>query len=269
MTSRLRFSPQKHGTIAAALAAGLLITAAQAGSLPPKVPAPTGAFPFAEYDGLLKKYVDEQGRVDYAGLRKNDAATVEKLYAFVASTGPTKTPDLYKGKDAALAYFLSAYNVLVWKNVLDRSPKQVNEKFYAFFRTPEFQVDGQEVDLDDLEKKVITKRFKDGRVHFALNCASGGCPKLPRDAFTPEKVQAQLDTEARRFTNEKRNVDYDPAAKRVKLSEIFKWYKDDFGGNAIAFINKYRAPDKQIPADAKVEFIDYDWRMNDKSLPDR
>jgi hypothetical protein len=242
-----------------------------AGTLAPKVPAPPGAFPFAEYDALLKKYTDDQGRVDYQALKQNDADKIEKLYASIAATGPNKTPELYKGRNAALAYYLSAYNLLVWKNVIDNIPKlkRVDQSLYSFFRNPEFQVDGKEVDLDALEKKVITKTFKDGRVHFALNCASGGCPKLPREAFTPEKVQQQLDREARIFCNEKRNVDYDPAAKRVKLSSIFKWYKDDFGGDVIAFINKYRAKDAQIPADAKIEHVDYDWRMNDKSLPAR
>ena len=251
-----------------------IANSARSETRPPSVPAPSGAFPFDEYDALLKKYVDDQGRVDYPRLKANDAATVEKLYAFVAATGPDKTPDLYKGKNAALAYYLSAYNVLVWKNVIERIPKmkQVNEGLYSFFRSPKFQVNGKEVDLDDLEKKVIRPRFKDGRVHFALNCASGGCPKLPQSAFTPDKVQAQLEHEAKVFCNETRNVGYDAAAKKVKLSMIFKWYKDDFGGSddsVLAFINKYRAPDKQIPAGTSIDHVDYDWHMNDKTLPNR
>jgi hypothetical protein len=254
------------------LCAGLLLGAALpalAGSLAPKVPPPPGAFPFAEYDALLKKYVDDQGRVNYAGLRQGDAATIERLYASIAATGPDKTPELYKGRDAGLAYYLSAYNLLVWKNVLDRNPRRVDEKLYSFFRDPDFQVDGKEVDLDDLEKKVIRKKFRDGRVHFALNCASGGCPRLPREAFAPGKVGAQLDREARRFCNEPRNVSYDPGSKTVKLSMIFKWYKDDFGGDVIAFINKYRDAKDAIPADAKIDHVEYDWRLNDPSLPVR
>ncbi len=265
------------------LAAGLgflllwVSTVARSATLAPRVAAqnPPVVFPFAEYDALLKKYVDEQGRVDYFALKQGpDALAVERLYAAIAATGPQKTPALYPGRDAALAYFLSAYNVLVWKNVIDRIPKmkQVNEGLYSFFRNPDFQVDGREVDLDELEKKVIRPMFKDGRIHFALNCASGGCPKLPREAFTPENVQAQLEREARRFCNEQRNVDYDAKKMLVKLSMIFKWYKDDFGGSdgaVLAFINKYRAPDKQIPATTKLDHIDYDWRMNDKSLPAR
>lgn len=256
------------------LSTALVASAAYAGTLAPRLAAPAGAFPFADYDALLKKYVDDQGRVDYNAIKTSEADTVEKLYAIVSATGPDKTPDLYKGKNAALAYYLSAYNLLVWKNVIDGIPKlkRVDQGLYSFFRNPEFQVNGAEVDLDDLEKKVIRPRFKDGRIHFALNCASGGCPKLPRDAFTPDKVQAQLDTESKRFCNEKRNVDFDAATKTLKLSMIFKWYKDDFGGSSMSvidFINKYRAADAKIPPDAKIDYIDYDWRMNDKSLPNR
>lgn len=255
-------------------AVGLGASVSRGGSLAPRVPAPAGSFPFAEYDALLKKYVDDQGRVDYAALKAADSATVEKLYAGLAATGPDKTPALYPSRDAALAYYLSAYNVLVWKNLLDQLPKlkRVDENLYSFFRNPAFQVDGREVDLDTLEKKIIRPRFKDPRVHFALNCASGGCPKLSRDAFTPARVQAQLEAESRRFCSEPRNVSYDAATRTAKLSMIFKWYQDDFGGSAgavIAFINKYRPADQLLAADARLAYVDYDWRLNDRSLPVR
>lgn len=254
--------------------AGELVGRAEAAALAPRVPAPAGPLATAEYEALLQRYVDAEGRVDYAALKSKDADTVEKLYAALAATGPDKTPELYKGKGAALAYYLSAYNLLVWKNVIDGLPKlkQVDEETYKFFRSPTFTVDGKETNLDDLEKKLIRTRFKDGRVHFALNCASGGCPKLPRTAFTAAKVDQQLDAEARRFCNEPRNVRYDAASKTVTLSMIFNWYKDDFGGAGpavLAFINRYRAPAAQIPADAQLKYVDYDWRLNDKSLPIR
>ena len=250
---------------------GSLLPVADAKTLPPRLPAPAGPLPVADYDALLKRYVDDQGRVDYAALKSKDADTVEKLYAVIAATGPDKTPELYKGPEAALAYYLSAYNLLVWKNVIDSLPKlkQVDEGLYRFFRSPDFMVDGKEVDLDDLEKKLIRKRFKDGRIHFALNCASGGCPKLPRTAFTAAEVDHQLDAEARRFCSEPRNVRLDPAQKTVTLSMIFKWYKDDFGGSdaaVVAFINKYRAAAEQLPVGLQLKYVDYDWHLNDLSL---
>jgi hypothetical protein len=251
-----------------------LVGLAAATAVAPRQPAPAGALPIADYETLLKRYVDDQGRVDYTTLKSKDAATVEKLYAALAATGPEKTPALYPTRDAALAYYLSAYNILVWKNLLDRLPqlKQVDEEQFRFFKSPTFLVDGKETDLDTLEKQLIRPRFKDPRVHFALNCASGGCPKLPRTAFTAATVQAQLDTEARRFCNELRNVRYDAPSQTVTLSMIFKWYAEDFGGSdaaVLGFINKHRRPEQQLPAGTKLKYVDYDWRLNDRALPVR
>jgi hypothetical protein len=235
---------------------------------------PATPFAFSEHDRLLRTYTDAQGRVDYDGLRANpkDVAALDRLVQSLVTTGPDKTPALYPNKQHALAYYLSAYNLLVWKNVLDQHTKRVDESGFAFFKKPPYPVDGKQLTLDDLEKKLIRPRFLDPRVHFALNCASGGCPRLPREAFVPERVHDQLDREARTFIGEKRNVDYDAARKRVKLSMIFKWYKDDFAkddAGLIAYLNKYRPAAQPLPPDVIIEHVEYDWRLNDPTLPPR
>lgn len=228
-----------------------------------------GPFPFGDYDALLRRYVDDQGRVDYQRLKERDSDSVERLYAALSVTGPERTPALYPDRDARLAYYISAYNLLVWKNVIDGLPQlhSVKEKFFRFFREPEFLVDGRALSLRELEDKIIRPRLRDPRLHFALNCASGGCPRLPREAFSPPHVQAQLERETRRFIGEGRNVAYDPVRKTVRLSPIFKWYAGDFGGAVLAFVNRYRA--QPIPAGTRIEYGDYDWRLNDLSLPPR
>lgn len=225
-------------------------------------------FPFAEWDAMLKKYVDDKGRVDYEAI---DKGAFEKIFAAVAASSPKKNPDKYPTKNAQKAYYIDAYNVLAWKDVLTRLPKlkNVDSEKFSFFYLTKFIVGGEDINLYDLESKVIRPTFKDGRVHMALNCASGGCPMLPRYAFTPAKVDAQLSEQARKFCNEKRNVDYDPATKKVKLSHIFDWYKDDFGkapDKVISWINNWRAADAKIPTDAKIEYVDYDWTLNDVHL---
>jgi hypothetical protein len=225
-------------------------------------------FPYAAWDALLKKSVDDQGRVDYATI---DRAAFEKVFAAVAASSPKKAPSQYPTRAAKEAYYLNAYNVLVWKNVLNRLPKlkNVDDQKVSFFFFTKFVVGGDEINLKDLEGDVVRPQFKDGRVHMALNCASGGCPQLPREAFTPEKLDEQLDREARKFCNEKRNVDFDPATKKLKLSHIFEWYRDDFGKSpdkVISWINHYRAADAQLPTDAKIEYVDYDWTLNDVHL---
>ena len=212
--------------------------------------------------------VDGEGRVDYARI---DRAALEQLYAALAASSPKSHPDLYKTKHAKLAYYVNGYNLAVWKNVLQRLPKlkSVDDEKVSFFGLTKFSFGGEELSLHTLENDVVRKQFGDARVHMALNCASGGCPRLPRHAFTAEKLEEQLSAEARLFCNEKRNVDYDPAAKTVKLSKIFDWYKDDFGkepAKVIAWINNYRAPDAKLPEDAKIEYVDYDWTLNDVHL---
>lgn len=241
------------------------------------VKAAPAAFPFAEWNALLKKYVDGKGRVDYGALKGNaeDMAKFEKVFAAVAATGPKTHPDEFKTKSAREAYFLDAYNIAIWKFVLGHlGPKfnNVDKEKIAFFYSSEYIVDGKPTNLLDLEKKIIRPTFQDGRVHMALNCASGGCPQLPQYAFTPDKLDEQLSAEARKFCNEKRNVDFDPATKKLKLSHIFDWYKEDFGkdpAKVIGWINNYRDAGAKLPTDAKIEYVDYDWTLNDVHILNR
>jgi hypothetical protein len=228
-------------------------------------------YPYAAWDKLLKKYVDGKGRVDYNAIDKGE---LEKVFAAVAASSPKKNPDQYASKNAQKAYYINAYNTMVWKDVLTRLPKlkNVDSEKTSFFYFTKFIMGGDDINLYDLENKIVRPTFKDARVHFALNCASGGCPQLPPEAFTPEKVEEQLSREARKFVNEKRNVEFDPATKKVKLSHIFDWYKEDFGkepAKVIAWINNYRAADAKLPEDAKIEYVDYDWTLNDLHLLNR
>jgi hypothetical protein len=272
---------RRHTTIAATLlSVGLFATTACASTLVKpeeaalaSAPAP---FPYTEWNALLAKYVDDQGRVDYGRLKgtPEDLARFERVFAAVAASSPKKTPAKYPTKEARLAYYLDAYNVLVWKNVLGRIGPgskftNVDKEKISFFYSTEFLVGDDKLNLLDLENKIIRPTFKDGRVHMALNCASGGCPMLPREAFTPDKVDQQLSREARKFVNEPRNVSFDAATKRLRLSHIFDWYKEDFGkepAKVIDWINHYRDPASQIPSDAKIEYVDYDWTLNDVRL---
>jgi len=230
----------------------------------PEVKEGAGArFDFALWDRLLKAYVDGDGRVDYDRLRAGaeDHRAVEILYAQIAAQKLEGLPPAAKK-----AFLLDAYNVIVWKNVLDNRPRRVDEGGFSFFRR-EYVVAGRAIDLDGLEKAWIRPELNDARIHMALNCASVGCPHLRREAFTPERVEAQLDAEAKKFVGERRNVSVDPASGKVRLSRIFDWYAGDFHARPLAWINRHRAPDAQLPERATVEFVDYDWRLNDVAPP--
>lgn len=259
--------------VVAAAVVGTAATSA-AGSIKPDAAAVAAAavpFPFEAWDKLLKRYVDGKGRVDYNAIDKGE---LDKVFAAVAASSPKKNPDKYPGKNAQKAFYIDAYNVLAWKDVLSRLPKlrNVDSEKTSFFYFTKFVIGGEEINLYDLENKIVRPSFKDARTHFALNCASGGCPQLPPEAFTPARVDEQLSREARKFCNEKRNVDFDPATKKLKLSHIFDWYKDDFGkapDKVIAWINNYRAADAKLPTDAKIEYVDYDWTLNDQHILNR
>ncbi|MBI5516515.1 MAG: DUF547 domain-containing protein [Deltaproteobacteria bacterium] len=230
------------------------------------------AFPFQDYDAIVHQYVDTEGRVNYQALRRN-RAPLDRFLAFVAQAGPASRADLFPTENHRKAYFVAAYNATVFRNVIDRGPiNNIDDNKVSFFYGTRFVINGREINLVDLENEIIRPTFHDPRLHFALNCASGGCPRLPNEAFVPDRIEEQLEREARRFCNEERNVRPVTAERKIYLSHIFDWYAQDFvdyenahghqGGDRVTFINRYRDAEHQLPRDFEVEFVDYDWTIN-------
>lgn len=264
------------GTLVLAMLAvcvGCFSTAEQRVVLTPEQVRATSEFPFAMWDQVVRAHVDGQGRVNYSKLRR-DPSQLDRYLAYVAQVGPRTRADLFPTKQHRLAFAINAYNAVVMRNVINRDPnmRSVDESLADFFYFTEFQIDGEEINLKNYEDDRVRAVFHDPRAHFALNCASGGCPQLPAEAFVPDRLDDQLDRETRKFCNETRNVEIDAAQRKVRLSQIFEWYADDFleyerargnaNGNQISYINRYRAADAQIPTDYTIEFIPYDWSLN-------
>ena len=129
------------------------------------------------------------------------------------------------------------------------------------------------MNLYDLENKIVRAAVQGCArpLRAQLRVGRLSAAAAPRRSRRRGSTQ-QLSREARKFCNEQRNVDFDPATKRLKLSHIFDWYKDDFGkepAKVIAWINRYRAAGAQLPTDAKIEYVDYDWTLNDEHLLNR
>lgn len=223
------------------------------------------SFDYADWTTVTTTYVDADGLVDYARLKKERDA-LDRFVALLGAVGPKSRPDLFKTKQEQLAYYINAYNAFTMFNVIERYPiKSVNPDTpgqISFFVTTKFKMDGDEINLLDLENKVVRPTFNDPRAHFALNCASGGCPKLPNEPFLPETLDAQLDRETTEFLHEARNVTVENG--KVVLSNIFDWYKDDFAPNPVAWI-KAQAPDLNLPDTSSYEIRPYDWALNDQS----
>lgn len=221
-------------------------------------------FPTADWARVLSEHVDEAGRVDYRRLRLR-RAPLDRFVALLAAVGPRNRPELFPRNSDRLAYYLDAYNALVVFQVLERWPlASVRDDMLRFFYWTRFVVDGEEISLYELENELVRPRFRDPRVHFALNCASRGCPRLPRTPFSGSDLSARLEEETQRFLHEERNVRLQGDV--VRLSEIFSWYAEDFPPTPLEWIRRH-APDLDLPARADVTYVPYDWRLNAQESP--
>lgn len=216
---------------------------------------------------LLKKYVSVDGKVNYKGFVRDSV----KLNQYL-KTLSDNTPDEKKwSKNEIKAYWINAYNAftvsLIVKNYPVKSIKDVGAKMQIpFVNTPwdiKFIKIGKDIyDLNNIEHTKLRKEFGDARVHFALVCASGSCPILLNEAYIADKLDMQLDAQAKVFLSDKSRNDI--SADNPKLSKIFDWYAMDFkskGVTVIDFINKYSSV--KIKATAKVTYLDYSWNLNE------
>ncbi|MCG3196345.1 MAG: DUF547 domain-containing protein [Candidatus Omnitrophica bacterium] len=220
--------------------------------------------PHDHFSAILARVVDaDTGWVDYTTLRKLDGE-LEEYLAELRGIHPKTLPT----KGAQLAYFLNLYNALVLKGVLDHWPvKSVLHDFKdnAFFEQFTHETALGKITLNHLEHEVIRKRFKDPRVHFALNCASKGCPPLHRAAFTADGLNTQLDSVCSAFVNDPHRTHLDFKKGRASISALFQWYAEDFeeSGGALGFIARYhKGGDKGHIRELTVEHQDYDWSLN-------
>jgi Protein of unknown function, DUF547 len=211
------------------------------------------------YDSVLKAHTKD-GLVNYPAVAadKSFAAYLEQLAATPAPSA----------KNDKLVYYMNAYNALAMKGILDgKSPSNFFGR-HTFFKSTKFKLAGGETNLHNIEHEILRK-LNEPRIHFAIVCASSSCPKVRSDAFTTAKLEEQLDDSTRRFVNDPTRNRFDKKEKTAYLSQIFKWFAEDFeasAGSAQKFVAKYvNDPDvaKEMAADGyKVKFLDYSWNLN-------
>jgi hypothetical protein len=211
---------------------------------------------------VLSRFVDSAGRIDFAGVAR-EPGDLEAYVAWLSRVSPTSDPGRFPTSDLRLAYWINAYNALAMYNAVRSGlPPDLYKVRVRFFYRDRFLLGGSWISLYDLENKVI-RPLGDPRIHTALNCMARGCPRLPREPFQADMLDAELNATTQFFFNEERNVQVDPARKAVRFNQILEFYTEDFLKKApslIAYANKYRS--SPIPEDWKVEFIPYDWRLN-------
>lgn len=246
-----------------------------------------------EYTAVLQKWVSPNG-VDYTGLQKDRKSlqkAIEKL-----SRVPEEAYRRLEEKEK-IAFWVNAYNALTLSSVIEAYPVEKKNLFGGgepggirdipgVWTRSRHLLLGKRYSLDDIEHRILRKEFVEPRIHLALNCASKGCPPLRAEAYTGEKLEEQLEDQARRFLSDPRNFQWDPEKKEVRVSKIFDWFGKDFtsrygsplelekhgkkeaavlhfaalyapGGSPRLWLKRFQM--------VQLKFLDYDWSLNDAS----
>jgi len=227
------------------------------------------------FDQLLKENVvfkGQQSLVNYKSLKKNPA----KLNEYLTSLSSVKKAEFDSWTAGnKLAFLINVYNAFTLKLIIDNYPTKSIKDLGTLFKSPWkkkfFKLFGKETHLDEVEHVMIRKNFDEPRIHFAVVCASIGCPPLHRFAFTGNLLEKQLKEATKVFLMDKDKNSYDPIKKKLKLSKIFKWYGDDFNkkyGGYLKFVSTRITSDKKhqglIAKDSvSSSWNSYDWNLNE------
>lgn len=183
---------------------------------------------YSEYDRLTRKYVNEQGLVNYKGL-KSELPALKTFIDQISAVSPESHSKLFPDGGEQLRYWMTAYNAWVLYIAASEYPsKSALWNFLGLFRNRSIKLGGRNLGLEDLEHKIIRARYKEPRIHFYINCAAASCPALWQGAIPEGKTWDVLNQSAKRFINDPRNVKFDPTTKKLQLSKIFDWFKEDF-----------------------------------------
>jgi hypothetical protein len=232
----------------------------------------------ATFDSLLGRYVyasaDGVNRVDYASWSANaeDRAALDAYVAELAGQRPSTFT-----RDRAFAYWVNLYNALTLQVVLRRYPVRSirdirSEGVFDLaalagpWKTRLVTIEGRWLSLDAIEHDILRPAFRDPRVHYAVNCASLGCPNLMSRAWRAETLEADLNAAARAYVNHSRGVSVG-ANGAVRVSSIYEWFKEDFGGDdagVLAHLRRYANPElaARLSSATRIAGHDYDWALN-------
>ncbi len=225
------------------------------------------------YDKLLQKYVDNQGNVAYGSWKKN-VDEMKALDAYLAHLGCVdfKKPAT---KAAQLAYWINAYNAVTIKGILREYPTTSIRNHtprigYNIWKDLKLWVNNYAYSLDFMEHKIVRK-MGEPRIHFALVCASKGCPPLVNRAYTAENLEKMLVFNARRFFSQRKNFYTNPSTRTVYISKLIDWYGSDFAKGTtkqIRALLPYFPKDQDLSfvrnSNFNVHFLNYDWKLNDQ-----
>jgi hypothetical protein len=226
-------------------------------------------------DDVLGRYVNEAGYVDYQAWSEDtsDMTLLNALVETFADFDPTDHDAFFDSREASLAHYINAYNILAIHEVLQRYPVDtirptvlfIPER--SFFTEQRYQLGDENYSLDELENEIIRADFAEPRIHFAINCASFSCPKLRSEAYVPERLETQLNEQARDFLSDTERNQFDPATNTARISKIFDWFEEDFedAGGVATYLTQFVEGDALAvlsSEDVRIEYMPYDWELN-------
>ena len=251
--------------------------------------AGTNSSLYAGYQRLLNDYLMEQtlpgdglvSAFDYSAALADEQ--VAQIIARQTEVLRDFDPDTLAGRDQSIAFWINAYNFFMLSEILTDRPDgklvssvwdyggRVNPFVDSVFERETFVVGGERMSLNDIEKgRLLGKDYadrgwKDARVHFAVNCASVGCPPLRQQIYTADNLEAMLKDNVRRAFNSPYHLKIQ--GDRLYVTELFKWYEQDFSkaaGSVRSFIRQWADNDTaaEVAKTSSLDYIDYDWSLN-------
>jgi hypothetical protein len=240
---------------------------------------------YADYAKVLHDRV-RGTRVDYSELRR-DRALLDKAVSSLAEPAPEE--ERAWSRNERLAFWINAYNEFTLRTIVDhypiqsswltRLPRNSIRQIDGVWTTITWRAAGRTLTLDDIEHRILRPEFKEPRVHFAINCASVGCPPLAVEPYRASTLDAQLDASARRYLATERGLTIDVSTLRV--TKILEWYGEDFVARfapdaagapdrverairgVVGQFGPPAAADLARAPSTKIKFLDYDWSLND------
>lgn len=233
-------------------------------------------FDHSPYAAVLKANVQNE-KVDYQNLKQRR----ENLDDYIVSLENLSEENYKKmNKHEKVAFWANAYNAITLQVIIDHYPiTRHGFKGLLFPSSSIRQIPGawdeitrrileKETTLNEIEHEILRKQFRDPRVHFALVCASIGCPELRNEPYEGGKLDLQLQDQIHRFFSNPEKARYDIEKQTLYLSPIFKWFAKDFDavGGVLSFIKAHVQVEgfRNLSANTKIEWLDYDWSLNEK-----
>lgn len=211
----------------------------------------------SQWDILLKKYVSNDGLVNYVGF-KNERETLNGYLNMLSS----QQPDINWSVQELLAYYINVYNAFTVDLILENYPVNSIKDISGPWTRGIVPIGKNRLSLAGIENGVLRK-MNEPRIHFAINCASISCPNLLNEAYTAAKINEQLNKAGQGFINSSKN---DINTDNPRLSLIFDWYRKDFmvdgEQNVITYINQFSRT--KISSDATIDYKEYNWNLNEQ-----